>query len=394
MKLVWVSHTAGLGGAELCLREAAIGLLRRGVSLWAILPAQGQLAEILAALGVRVFTLSYAWWGGDSLLPHHPMKNFVRNVVAVRKLSTLLRAIEPDVVVTNTLAVPVGAFAARRTGTAHVWYIHEFAVREHGLRLHFGRFLTLSVVAKLSDMVVVNSVAAFDAFRRWIPPGRMRVVYCGVDVPEGPCERHTDVDVLALVVVGAKNPGKRQEEAVRALAYLRERGLDVRLALVGTEQPRYAAFLRKLAGELDVDDRVEMVPFTPDPFWHICRADVAVVCSRNEAFGRGTVEAMKLGKPVVAANVGATPELIRNGWNGFLYESGDPQDLARKLEILHSDRDLRARMGQNAREWSRSRFHLDAYAAQLLDILEGVREERQASRPRTPGAASRAGRSL
>ena len=56
------------------------------------------------------------------------------------------------------------------------------------------------------------------------------------------------------------------------------------------------------------------------------------MCSRAEAFGRVTVEAMKLGLPVIGAARGATPELVRDGWNGLLYAHGDANELAGKID--------------------------------------------------------------
>ena len=61
-----------------------------------------------------------------------------------------------------------------------------------------------------------------------------------------------------------------------------------------------------------------------------------------------TLEAMATGKPVVAANAGALPLLVRDGENGYLFESGDVEGLAAKLTRLLSDADMRAEMGHES----------------------------------------------
>jgi glycosyltransferase involved in cell wall biosynthesis len=109
-----------------------------------------------------------------------------------------------------------------------------------------------------------------------------------------------------------------------------------------------------------VDELVDFVPFTQNPFPHVAGADLALMCSRGEGFGRVTVEAMKLGKPVIGARSGGTVELIRDGWNGFLYPLGDIEELGRRIHVLHRDRALLKEMGSHAREWSRETFNLES----------------------------------
>ncbi len=78
---------------------------------------------------------------------------------------------------------------------------------------------------------------------------------------------------------------------------------------------------------------------------------VALMCSHSEAFGRVTVEAIKFGLPVIGANSDGTRELIREGWNGLLYPRGQLAELADRIDRLYWDQELRARLGENGREW-------------------------------------------
>jgi glycosyltransferase involved in cell wall biosynthesis len=93
------------------------------------------------------------------------------------------------------------------------------------------------------------------------------------------------------------------------------------------------------------------------------------MCSRGEPFGRVTVEAMKQGVPVVGAASGGTIEIIQDGVTGLLYQLGDAEDLAAKIEILHWDRELLGRMGQEAHRWANSTFSLKKYTADLLRVF-------------------------
>jgi glycosyltransferase involved in cell wall biosynthesis len=83
---------------------------------------------------------------------------------------------------------------------------------------------------------------------------------------------------------------------------------------------------------------------------HLRAADVVVFPTiAQEALGRTAVEAMAAGRPVVASRIGGLPFTVADGATGLLCEPGDPDDLARKLEMLLDDPDLRTRMGRAGR---------------------------------------------
>ena len=369
MRVVWISHSESLSaGAELCLWEGARGLAAEGHEVRVVVPAPGRLAERLQSVNVAVTVIPYRWWMHARF--RLPFRRLCRNVPAARRLARLLRQLRPDVVITNTLAVPIGAFAARWAGIPHVWHIHEFGLEDHGLAFDFGNFLSLSCINRLSNRVIVNSRAVFAKFRPRIPESKLRLIYYAAEIA-GPLEQvEAGKDPFRLSLVGRICPGKRQEDAVRAVSWLAQRGLKVRLSLVGNENLDYGRFLRCLAKELGVGEQIEFVAFTENPSVHFARSHVALVCSRSEAFGRVTIEAMKLGKPVVGADGAATSELIRDGVTGFLYKPGDGEDLGAKIEALYRNWLLLGEMGENAKDWSRRTFNMANYTSALLEVLE------------------------
>jgi glycosyltransferase involved in cell wall biosynthesis len=78
--------------------------------------------------------------------------------------------------------------------------------------------------------------------------------------------------------------------------------------------------------------------------------------SLSEGFGRVFIEAMALGKPVVATSVGGIPEIVHDGENGFLVEPGDIVALAGKLEILIKDEVLARKMGKEGKKFVQENF--------------------------------------
>jgi glycosyltransferase involved in cell wall biosynthesis len=373
MRILWISHEPGLAGAELSLAEAARGLQEQGHQVHVVVPARAQLADLLTAAGIPVSAVHYTWWVGSGARRAviYRLRRLLRNLLAWKKLSSLLGELRPDVVVSNTLAICAGAFVSRWADVPHVWYVHELFGKEgHGLFFDAGDSVSLSLMNRLSDRILVNSQAVRRQFQVWIPPQKLRMIYYAVEVPPVPRSSDRTDNSFRLIHVGRLSPGKRQEDAIRAVSLLAKKGLDVRLTLVGSEQPEYGASLRELARELGIADFVEFVSFTEDPFSVVAASDVALMCSRGEGFGRVTVEAMKLGKPVIGAQSGGTAELIQDGGNGFLYRLADAEDMATKIETLYHDRRRVCEMGRQAQEWSQRTFTLERYASGLIDVFQ------------------------
>jgi len=84
--------------------------------------------------------------------------------------------------------------------------------------------------------------------------------------------------------------------------------------------------------------------------------DIELVCSKSEAFGRVTIEAMMSMNPVIASDTGANPELVIENFNGLLYRQGNHHDLAGKIEILIHKRELIQQYGKNAYTYAKSKY--------------------------------------
>lgn len=360
------------------LLELAKGLAGRGTTVDVVMPGRGSLGQRLEAVGARTWSLPYEWWMSDTWSWGAGIRRACHNIVGVRSSLSLLKRLAPDVVITNTLTIPTAAVAAKILGIPHVWYLHEFGEKDHGLKFDLGFTTSVRLIDWLSARIIVNSHAVFDEFSSSLPSRKLRVVYCAAEVPSPPEGTPCTPDrPFRLLLVGNMTPSKGQEEAIRAVALLRERGREVRLALVGHCSRQNLLRLRELAVGLRVEEAIDFVPFAEDRHRYFTESHVALMCSRAEAFGRVTVEAMKFGLPVIGTNSGGTREVIRDGWNGLLYPSGAPAELAERIDRLYGNRALRNRLGMNGREWALRTFsitrHTDEVTAVLAEVVPAAR---------------------
>jgi glycosyltransferase involved in cell wall biosynthesis len=203
-----------------------------------------------------------------------------------------------------------------------------------------------------ADAITVNSSAALEEeVRSGHPRDRLHHVPNGVATATGPTADRTALDLPPgplVVSLGQLERIKGHHVLVEAWAHVRERHPTAHLVLVG-DGPRRAALearVRALGLARAVTFAGYRSPATP---W-LAAADVLVQPSLTEGMPNAVLEAMGLGRPVVASAVGGIPELVENETSGLLVPSGDPEALARALGRLLESEELRQRFGQAGRE--------------------------------------------
>ena len=100
--------------------------------------------------------------------------------------------------------------------------------------------------------------------------------------------------------------------------------------------------------------------------------DVELVCSRAEAFGRITAEAMMGGMPVIGSDTGGTPELIREGETGFLYEYGNSEALADRMAFFIEHPEAITMMGHKAQAYALQNFTIERCVKEIMDVYREV----------------------
>jgi glycosyltransferase involved in cell wall biosynthesis len=198
----------------------------------------------------------------------------------------------------------------------------------------------------------------------------IHVVHCGIDpaecVPE-PSHRHDGEP--EILCVGRLVQRKGQSLLIEACAALRDRGLPVRLTLVGDGPTR--ADLGSLAEQLGVGDRVRFAGAVGhDDILPMFRsADIFCLPSFSEGVPVVLMEAMAHSVPVVATQIMGIPELVENGLSGLLVAPGRVDLLVDALARLIADPELRLRLGVGGRDKVLADFDVNASAERLRSVL-------------------------
>lgn len=382
MRVCFFSHSSGRGGAEEVLLETIECLKEYRIDCRVFMPGDEGLGEDLRKLSVPFYTLPYWRWmrlGSESVW--EKIEATTRNVLLSLPAIVQLRKWKPDIVYSNTMTICTGAIVAQLLHRPHVWHLHELGYEDHGLTFDFGPRFSYKVINVLSTACIAASQCIADHFVRYVEPSKLTVIYPSVHRNSQRVEIATRqikseavpprTQRLRCIIVGKLSGGKRQEDAVAAMAMLQHMGIDVELLIVGGSNPGYRERLEAMVKKHNLQDRVLCTGFR-DPLPFVQSADIVLMCSTCEAFGRVTVEGLLAGKPVLAANSGASPELIQDGFNGLLYKMGDTEELAQKIRYLYEHPGIARHMGQNAKSRAEAFFTKERYARQIVSLLSSV----------------------
>ncbi|MFN0132392.1 MAG: exopolysaccharide biosynthesis GT4 family glycosyltransferase EpsE [Phycisphaerales bacterium] len=194
------------------------------------------------------------------------------------------------------------------------------AQREKWTRAAFG----IAVTNALRDQLLAR-VPSLD-------PARVGVAPMGVDTEAfrraTPYAAPAAGEPWRLVTCGRLHPGKGHDDAITAVATLRDSGISATLHLLGEgpDRPR----LETLIAHRDLTDRVRLLGAAPESVvrTELESAHAFILGSHDEAIGVATMEAMAMELPVIVTRVGGVPELVRDGIDGLLVPPRDPSAIA------------------------------------------------------------------
>jgi glycosyltransferase involved in cell wall biosynthesis len=200
--------------------------------------------------------------------------------------------------------------------------------------------------------------------------GKLHVVRCGIDPDAMPAVGDAAKDGVHFVCVGRLSPEKGQRGLIEAFASTRLRLPDAQLDLVGDGPTR--AELEVLVANLGLAYAVQFhgALSEADTLAQIAAADVLVLPSFMEGLPLVIMEAMALGKPVIASGVAGIPELVQQGVNGVMVPPSDWDALGDAMIELARDPDRRRRLGAAAKVAVMDGFAIDLAIRPLLPLLQ------------------------
>jgi glycosyltransferase involved in cell wall biosynthesis len=216
------------------------------------------------------------------------------------------------------------------------------------------------ILSKITDKIVAVSEDVKEDIIRYdrIDPSKLQVIPNGIDVERFNPEKNTsnirkefplEEDDIVIGFIGRIVPAKGLEYLLNALPYLKEEFKSIKLLIIG--EGSLVEKLKEKAKKNNIFDNILFTGVRRDIPEILASIDIFVMPSTAEGLPNSLLEAMAMGKPVVATEVGGIPELIKNGRSGLLVPPKNPEALATAIRDLISNDQLAAKMGQAARNF-------------------------------------------
>jgi glycosyltransferase involved in cell wall biosynthesis len=340
-----------------------------------LLTGPGPLADLLIQEGYDVRIKNLGILRRKYVKPSGLINRLRKNIQAYSYLNQLHREFNFQLVYSNTLAVVVGAWWARRRNLPHIWHIHEILL---------GPSPLVSMLAKMLDgsttEPIVVSQAVGDHWKNKLKKARPEVIYNGIpyepyliEFPNAKKNLGIEEDKLVITMVGRINPGKGQLFFLEIAEILVNRFPQLHFLLVGDPFPGYESIEQEIIQKIEkpqLQKSVSYLGFRKDIPEILAATDIFVLPSiLPDSFPTVILEAMASGKPVVATGSGGASEMVIHEKTGLLVSIGDVKKGAEALDKLIKNVALRIEMGNAARNRVLHEYSLEAFEEKIKNHL-------------------------
>ena len=351
------------GGGEKRLLDLMLEGRNADIKWLLIFQEDGSLVEQIRKLGIDV-----------RVVPSGRMRELHRFLASVLKIASLVRQERADVILSwmwkaHLYGCPAGILA----GIPSLW---------SQLEVPDDYWLKRAVTMLPASGVFINSKSGKAVLEKLCPQRPIRLVYPGVDLhrfnpatlpsPEETRQKlGLPLEVPLIGIIGRLQRWKGIHVLVQAMPKVLKKYPDAHCVVVGGKhkpEPDYGNYLEEQIYTLGLQKQIRLVGLQRNvPEW-MQAMDVIVHASNNEPFGIVIVEAMALGKPVVAAANGGPTEIITDGINGLLTPYGNSDALASAILRYLDEPEFAHRVGSAARERSLD-FSTQQYAQNFIQAI-------------------------
>ncbi len=370
MRIAFILNTSSLYGAN----RSFLGLLRylknTGNACFVILPNAGKIENELIEMQIEYRIMEYR---ACVVYPGYIGLPWAVNLVKLPGMIKTVRNWDVDIIHTNSSSHDIGMILSRILGKKHVWHVRE--IMEHNYR---ASYIFPKLYKKLryeSDAVICVSDFIYQYHLQKYPNPNMHMIYNPYDIKYYDIQRNEFApnEVVRLLMSGNFTAYKRQMDSVKAVNILVKRGVrNIKLTLAGNGEKNYENEVKEYIRNNNLEQYIELVGFVDDLRELRCSSDISLCCSVDEALPRVVVEGM-LGELLeIGADSGGIAELIKEGKTGLVYEVGNPEKLADKIEYALENRQKCFQMIKNAKEYAMENFELNKSGARVVEVYKRI----------------------
>lgn len=227
---------------------------------------------------------------------------------------------------------------------------------------------------------VSHSCAASLNNRAALKNTEVQVIYNGIQDVTGETNKNLrrelgiDQDAPICLMLASYEPRKGHEFLIRAFAKAQMSVPEAHLIMCGHGTEDEIKHVQRLQREIAPQENIHLLEFRSDIGSLLAQAQVLAVASQAfESFGLTSIEAMSMGIPVLATNVGGIPEVVKNDEGGYCVPHDDVDIFSDHLTLLLQDAELRRTQGQKGRQRYLRNFTSERMAREYANLLWATR---------------------
>ena len=333
---------------------------------------------------------SYIITSGGSLLKY-VKKNKVKVIrLPVHSKNPILIFLNFFLITLIVLILNINIIHARSRAPAWSCYFSCLITRRHFVTTYHGTYSFESFFKKFynsvmlkSKLIIAGSNFIFEHinsnYQNFLKPkNKLMVIFRGINLdyfnPQNISEKKLNQIInqwqvnsqnVKILLPGRLSSWKGQEKFIEAMNILVEDYNFVNFdgIILGSDQGRkvYSKKLQSLVQRYNLSKKIKFIEYCKDMPAAYAVSDLVVSTSiRPEAFGRVSVEAQAMKKPIIASNIGGSRETILDKKSGFLYKHDDPRELAKIIiDVLQLDKDALNSIGNEGRKNVTRKFDVE-----------------------------------
>jgi glycosyltransferase involved in cell wall biosynthesis len=380
MKILFITHYSELYGANKSLLQLILELRKNhGINPIVLLPREGTICSLLEKERIPFYISHFYWWVNNNNKGFFQIvlniRKQIRNQLRVKQIYNLFSAENIDLVYSNSVTINIGVFVSRKLHCPHIWHIRE-TMQAYNFRYSLGNWFAKKHFQKAANRYILISDYLLRKYSNCLPNNKVIRIYNGISTPELHRKENQFDGVLDLCIVGVISEQKNQLDILKAIKILvEEYGItNIHLHIIGTAA---GVCLENIQDFIAVNNLIKYISFhghQNNVNELLTKMNLGIMCSRDEAFGRVTIEYMLHLLPVIASNSGANPELIEPGKNGELYELYNAQDLANKIMSFVQNPELLQEYGRYAQEFATDHFSSEQNSRSIYKTIQEILE--------------------
>lgn len=327
-KILYVCNDSSPYGSGKALLDIIDNLNTNNYLIYVLLPQDGPIVDELVKRKINYKIIKYYSWainGKDYFTIKFLIKHFL-NHFSLLKLKRVLDINDFDIIHSLNSCVYFGALISKKYNLRHIWHLREYN-KEYAYKWYVSKKM------KEAEKLICVSKAVYDHFYNKYDLNNMTIIYDGISIDNYKNSIIPPVNNKSynLLMAGDICNNKGQHLAIKAVEFLiKNKAMDLNLYIAGNGDDE-----NKLKNYVNINKLKKNIKFLGyvNNLNELRKStNIYLMCSLKEAWGFVTIESMMAKNLVIGSNSGGTSEIIHNSVNGYLFEPGSWQDLAKKIE--------------------------------------------------------------